>query len=82
MSLHCSLTYLRYLLKTIMKNLEKVHYILHLYLVISGFSLPGSTWEAGMKKRKMEMENIQEAHFFLYSENVFGGALSGCMDSR
>ena len=82
MLLHCSLTYLRQLLKIIMKNIEIIHHILHLYLVIPRFSLPGSTWDAGTKQTKMEMENIQEAHMFLYSENVFGGALSGCMGSR
>ena len=77
MLLHCSLTYLRYLLETIMKTIEIIHCILHLYLVIPGFSLPGSTWDAGRKQTKMEMENIQEAHMFLYSENAFRGGMLG-----
>ena len=50
------------------------------YHFILGFSLPGSTWEAGLKQTKIEIENIQEAHLFLYSENAFRGGSTGCMD--
>ena len=80
MTLPCPLTYLRNLLKIVMKRMELIHYVLHLYPVILGFSLPESTWEAALKQTKIEMEKIQKAHLFLYSENAFRGGITGCMD--
>ena len=69
-------------MKNIMKKVEIIHYILHLYLVILGFSLPGYTWDAGLKQTKIETENIQGARFFLYSENAFRSGMSRCMGPR